>query len=62
MWVAHARHDNAMIPVDVYAVGDLNGRPTWGGTRRYAAHTTVLDDYGVGFAELTANKINVVDD
>lgn len=60
--MAHAWHDDAMVPVDVYAVGDLNGRSTWGGARCYVANAAVLDGYGIGFAELTADEVDVVDD
>lgn len=59
--MAHARHDDAMIPVDVGAVENLNRRSTWGGAGRYATDAAMLDGYSVGFTEFTADKVNVVD-
>lgn len=60
--MAHARHDDSMVPVDVGAAGDLNRRSAWSGAGRDTTDAAMLNCYSVGFAVLTADEVDVVDD
>lgn len=60
--MAHTRHDDTMVPVDVGAVGDMGRRFTGGRARCYGADAAVLDGHGVGIEELTTDEVDVVDD
>lgn len=62
MRMAHARHDDSMVPVDVGAAGDLNRRSVWGGAGCDTADAAMLNCYIVGSAVLTADEVDVVDD
>lgn len=62
MWMTHARHDNAMVPIDVGAIGDVGWWPARSGARNYGADATMLDGDGVSVAELIVDEVDVVDD
>lgn len=60
--MAHARHDDSMVSVDVGAARDLNRRPALSGAGRDTADTAMLNCYIVSFAVLTTGEVDVVDD